>query len=167
MKKWYVLGVLWLISLCVTGCAASANSDGSCKRTCGNRPIGGGNLKVYAQSSPETWKCAAGAILPTRTFKFLVVEETSSAASTTYDSTKDIPKTIPVAGIAFTAEGLPYGTFNTPSSELCTDSCGYAAVTFTPECVTQDVMVSIIVPGSGADESTSDKRAIKFAVTTE
>jgi hypothetical protein len=144
-------------------CSASGNSDGTCKRTCGNRPIGGGRLKVYAVSAAEKWECSTDNI-PERTFRFKVVEETSSASKEKFDPTKDIPKTIPVAGIDFAPEGVPEGTFNTDSSELCTDSCGYATMKFTPTCMTQDLAVSITVPGADLDGTTTAP-TIQFTVT--
>jgi hypothetical protein len=155
-----------------TGCAANANSDGSCKRTCGSRPVGGGRYKGVALDTAETWKCTAGTQLPQRTFHFLVYEETSSASATTSDPKSDVPKRIPVAGVNFTALSVPMtGTdgssdLDTPTSEMCTDSCGVAQFSFTPVCASQDLNVSIYVPGMVFDDTFLAMPATKFSVET-
>ena len=105
--------------------------------------------------------------LPQRTFRFKVVEETSSASKEKFDPTTDIPKTIPVAGIDFAPEGIPEGTFDTDSSELCTDSCGFATLKFTPTCMNQDLAVSITVPGMEFDDTFKSAPSIKFTVTKD
>ena len=167
MNKIYLLTVLLGFAFHLLGCAANGNSDGSCKRTCGSRPIGGGRLRIFAASAVETWKCSGDAVLPQRAYKFKVVEATSSESKKDFDPTKDIPKTVPVAGIDFAPEGVPEGTIETTSSELCTDSCGFATIKFTPTCMTQDVAVSISVPGADYDEIFTVNPSIKFSVTKE
>ena len=44
--RYFLKALLWTAAFQVAGCAANVNSDGSCKRTCGSRPIGGGKLKA-------------------------------------------------------------------------------------------------------------------------
>lgn len=171
MKRIFWLFVVLSVVRTLVGCAASANSDGSCKRTCGSKPLGGGNIRIYAASNATTkWTCTADGQIGSQTLKFLVVEQTSSANKADFDPKTDIPKTVPVAGIAFSPEGFPItttGTYDTPANELCTDSCGYATVSFTPSCMDQDVNPTIVVPGwqPSADQGTLP--TVSFSVKKE
>lgn len=168
MNKVYLLTVLLGFAFHLLGCAANGNSDGSCKRTCGSRPIGGGNLLVYAVGSTTIkWTCTTDDDLTSQTIKFLVVEETSSATKTDFNPKTDIPKTVPVGGVAFSPEGFPEtasGQYDTPSNELCTDSCGVASISFTPKCMTQDIQPTIVVPGWQPSAAQATIPTVSFSV---
>ncbi|MCX6118393.1 MAG: hypothetical protein NT027_12680 [Proteobacteria bacterium] len=154
----------------IASCSANAPENGLCERSCSKRVIGGGRLAGHPVNSNVSLVCKAGTNPGTFEFNFLVYEVAASTASSgsalsiadplmlTADDTASkvdaqTPKRIPKAGIAFRPAILgrtsvpepPHTT--TPSSEWCTDSCGYATVKVTPLCESGVVSVGIIVQG--------------------
>jgi hypothetical protein len=141
--------LVWSVPIFI-GCTATASKDGGiCKRTCGDRPVGGGNIKITNVSSDLSYKCGqAGQIIGHPTFTFFVYEDTSSTSSTASPGVASaVPKAIPKAGIAYKPLTPGYTT-ETDSSQWCTDSCGFAEITIPVVCADQSLKINIVVPGA-------------------
>lgn len=159
-----------IAAFALVGCTASAPDDGVCKRTCGNRPIGGGKIRGLALNPKVTFsKCNPGQVLPQQTFRFLIYDDTSKGSSTTTptDNSTSVPTRIPKAGISFTPVYPGSGTLDTPTNQWCTDSCGIAELQFTPTCFAQDVGVGVIVPGMVFDDGSTGIPTTQFSVVLE
>jgi hypothetical protein len=154
-------------------CTANApNNQLVCKRSCGNRVIGGGYLRALPLSSKLSMKCGnAGASLPQQTFRFLVYEDTTATGSTTTGSSGTsssnaaLPGRIPKGGISFTPVTAGAITIDSEITNWCTDSCGIAEVIFTPTCAEQDVTVGIIVPGMLYDDGSNTVPATGISIS--
>jgi hypothetical protein len=146
--------VLIIGILQIHGCSASAGGDTPCQRTCGNRPVGGGNLKGVAYTSDLKFECSAGATLGQQSLYFLIYEDTTSGQqSEEGESGAQVPDRLPKAGIAFTPMVPASVTLDSPSSEWCTDSCGIAEIKFTPICgQISESFIAPLVPGMVGDE---------------
>lgn len=151
-------------------CTASAPNDGVCVRSCGNRPVGGGRVYGTPLSDATTIKnCKVGQELNPITYRFFVYEDMKASNTTSGDkpSSTDaqFPPRIGKAGVAITPLVDGYNRLDTPASDLCTDSCGFAEVTFTPTCYEQDVSIGIISTGMIFDDGGPPK--IKFTISME
>lgn len=152
------LMVVFLASLGIgylSGCSAGASSDSPCQRTCGNRPVGGGNLKGVPYTSNLAFECTSGANIGQQTLYFLIYEDTGTGQSEGggNDSSAKVPERIPKAGIAFTPMVPSSVTLDSPSSDWCTDSCGIAEIKFTPICgQISDSFIAPLVPGMTGSE---------------
>lgn len=174
--------LMLLALLAINACAANAPQDGVCVRSCGSRPVGGGNVKGVALNDPVKFsKCQLGEKLPQVTYRFFVYEDlsasnsggssssssssgSSSSGSASSGTNAQFPKRIGKAGVSITplADG---NDVDTPKKDWCTDSCGFAEVSFTPTCFEQDVSVGIIAPGMIFDGEGPPK--IKFSVSLQ
>lgn len=139
----------------LTSCTAGASGDSPCQRTCGNRPVGGGNLKGVAYTSELSFQCSSGTNLAQQTLYFLIYEDTGSdqPEGGADDTSAKVPDRIPKAGIAFTPMVPSSVTLDSDSSDWCTDSCGIAEIKFTPICgQISNSFVAPLVPGMTGDE---------------
>ncbi len=147
----------------VSSCVAEAPKEGSCSRKCSPRQIGGGtNLNVVTLGPGVTFKnCQAGSELQQQKYQFYVYEdmrETNANGSTgTEGSGVPFPDRIGKANIAVVPTGLgdetdSWARLDTPTDELCTDSCGYVDIHFTPKCYQQEISIGLIVPGADYSE---------------
>jgi hypothetical protein len=161
MRSWIYQNVFSaLTGLLVVACTANAPANGVCKKSCGSRPIGGGNIKVLPLSKDLTISnCKAGVTLPSQIFRYFVYQDMSQANSGSKTDGKSesgslaTANRLPAAGIAFTPQIQGYLTVTTDSSEWCTDSCGVAEVEFSATCNEQDVQIGLLVPGMLYDDN--------------
>jgi hypothetical protein len=166
MRTFYLFFLAFLPVIDLAGCTASAQKDGICARTCGSRPVGGGKIRGIPLSEAVSFsKCSEGKELPQQTYVFFIYDDLSTGAAPTA-STGDLPSRIPKAGVAFTPIVPGFNTLDTPSSEWCTDSCGYAEVKFTPTCAQQAISIGVLVPGMLYDGATTVP-STKFTVTLD
>ena len=148
--------ILFLISagaLVNLACTASGSGDGACQRACGNRPIGGGNLKAVAYTDDLSYSCTAGQTGPQQTLYFMVYEDNTAAQEdSSVGAPVKLPERTPKGGIAFTPV-VPAGlTLDSTSNDWCTDSCGIAEVKFTVPCGNKVTgSVQVVVPGMTTD----------------
>jgi hypothetical protein len=169
MRTFEFIVCLWVLAL--GGCTANAPSDGVCKKSCGSRPIGGGNLRAIPLSSDIKFsKCKVGSTLPTQTFRYFVYQDMTQSNSEAADNTSESEGVasatrLPAAGIAFTPQTQGYMEVTSESSTWCTDSCGVAEISFSPTCYEQDVQVGILVPGMLYEDN--KVAAVKFTVSLE
>lgn len=163
MTRILSVGVLFLIVILNQSCSAGASSGSPCQRSCGNRPVGGGNLKGIAYTPDLKFICGAGGTLPQQTLHFLIYEDNKEQAANNGGaggnnagqppSGAQIPERLPKAGIAFTPSVPSLVTLDTPTSDWCTDSCGIAEIKFTPICGnTGEGIIMPIVPGMTSDD---------------
>ena len=155
--------LVWLLLIMLQhSCSAGASSGSPCQRSCGNRPVGGGNLKGFAYTSELKFLCAGGGTLPQQTLHFLIYEDTKEEAANNggaggnnagqESSGAQLPERLPKGGIAFTPSVPSLVTLDTPSSDWCTDSCGIAEIKITPICANiGEGIIMPIVPGMTSD----------------
>lgn len=151
MEKSNVMATISLLIMMATGCTAGGAGDTPCQRACGNRPIGGGNLKGVAYTDKLEFTCAAGATLGQQSVYFLIYED--NPKSDGKDGVEvNIPERLPKAGISFTPIVPANVTLDSTSSDWCTDSCGVAEIKFTPTCGSFGTsFISPLVPGMTTD----------------
>jgi len=142
---------LSLMTVVIQGCSAAASGSGTCKRACGNRPVGGGNLKGVAYTDSLAFTCSSAQSVPQQTLYFLIYEDNPASANTGGAEAK-LPERMPKPGIAFTPM-VPAGvTLDSPESDWCTDTCGIAEIKFTPICGWKvSSFISPLVPGMTTD----------------
>lgn len=153
MEKCNSTAIISLLTLMIMGCTAGGAGDTPCQRACGNRPIGGGNLKGIAYTDKLEFTCAAGTTLSQQSLYFLIYEDNPKSTSDGKDGVDvNIPERIPKAGISFTPIVPANVTLDSPSSDWCTDSCGIAEIKFTPTCGSYGTtFISPLVPGMTTD----------------
>lgn len=169
---WIKLLSVWGCLL-LAGCAANAPQDGACVRSCGSRPIGGGNVKGVALSDAVTFsKCQPGSTLPQVKYRFFIYEDLSgsnaggtsdSAGTKPGGSNAKFPSRMGKAGVAVEPLVDGFVELDTPPNERCTDSCGFVEIAFTPQCQEQDVSIGVLAPGMTFDGEGAPKT--KFSVS--
>lgn len=169
--------LLPLLLLLVSACSANAPTNAPCERKCGQRTIGGGNLAGVPVSPDVSITCLTPTtVLPAMEFEFLIYEVVPPATPAKEGSVqesldKKTAKRLPKANISFHplitgfASGGAQNTL-TPSSDWCTDSCGFAKLVVQPTCNPQDMGVSIAVPGM-TGEVEGQVKPIKVTITNE
>jgi hypothetical protein len=151
MGKYNFTAIISLLLMIATGCTAGGAGNTPCQRACGNRPIGGGNLKGVAYSPSADYKCASGASIGQQSVYFLIYEDNPKSGGK--DGVEvNIPERIPKAGISFTPIVPANVTLDSTSSDWCTDSCGIAEIKFTPTCGSYGSgVIAALVPGMTTD----------------
>ncbi len=151
MERSNFAAILSLCVLLIGGCTAGGAGDSPCQRACGNRPIGGGNLKGVAYSPSADYKCASGASIGQQSVYFLIYEDNPKSGGK--DGVEvNIPERIPKAGISFTPIVPANVTLDSTSNDWCTDSCGIAEIKFTPTCGSYGSgVIAALVPGMTTD----------------
>jgi hypothetical protein len=177
-SNWFLCFSLIAGQSFLLGCTANATKETPCQRSCGSRVIGGGPLVAIPLSGDLSLSCS-GVLDQAFEFNFLVYEDNSKSTASSGDAGEDqsvsdrleksMPKRIPKGGVAYypSIQGLVSLTGDdgnalpvtknseTPSSDWCTDSCGYATMLVRPSCEGKQIMgVGIIVPGGSTGEVT-------------
>ncbi|MEI6834509.1 MAG: hypothetical protein WCL28_11020 [bacterium] len=153
MSKSLVLVFIGLFGIgYLSGCTAGGAGDSPCQRTCGNRPVGGGNLKGVPYTASMKFECSSGTTLAQQKLYFLIYEDTKGEEDPE-DTSAKVPERLPKAGIAFTPMVPASVTLDSSSSDWCTDSCGIAEIKFTPICgQISDSFIAPLVPGMTGDD---------------
>lgn len=151
MGKYNFTASISLLFMIATGCTAGGGGNTPCQRACGNRPIGGGNLKGVAYSPSADYKCPSGASIGQQSVYFLIYEDNPKSSGK--DGVEvNIPERIPKAGISFTPIVPANVTLDSTSNDWCTDSCGIAEIKFTPTCGSYGSgVIAALVPGMTTD----------------